>query len=404
MTAMVSPLQSFNVTFHRTVTNVGFANSTYKATTFTKSEVKIIVEPEVLSFTSVNEKSSFVVHFTGGQGILPTNYSRRPHHCQDTTAIGAFHAMDKGILTSQSAGNSGLRASVPDITAPGEEISAAYSPIVSPTSSSQDKRRVKYNILSGTSTSCLHAAGEAAYVKNFHPDWSASAIKSAIMTMGSFMVLLKKTTSKCDASKEDYIKMLCGLGYDERKLRHITGANSPCPKVSKKVLPRDLNYPSLTAMVSPSKSSNVTFHRIVTNVGFANTTYKATTFTNSEVKVVVEPEVPSSKSLHEKKSSVVSITEGQSFANWFLNGILIIVDGEAIVVAKSRDIDVGDFTGLKDHHALWDFQEVPIDEHFDHIFRVGEMDSGSDQKGIGQRRRGIWSRVELWLGLGRRGL
>ncbi|KAK7826151.1 subtilisin-like protease sbt4.6 [Quercus suber] len=136
----------------------------------------------------------------------------------------------------------------PDITAPGEEISAAYSPIVSPTSSSQDKRRVKYNILSGTSTSCLHAAGEAAYVKNFHPDWSASAIKSAIMTMGSFMVLLKKTTSKCDASKEDYIKMLCGLGYDERKLRHITGANSPCPKVSKKVLPRDLNYPSLTAM------------------------------------------------------------------------------------------------------------------------------------------------------------
>uniref|UniRef100_A0A7N2KNV4 Uncharacterized protein n=1 Tax=Quercus lobata TaxID=97700 RepID=A0A7N2KNV4_QUELO len=171
----------------------------------------------------------------------------------------------------------------PDITAPGEEILAAYSPIVSPTSSSQDKRRVKYNILSRTSISCPHAAGVAAYVKTFHPDWSASAIKSAIMT----------------------------TGYDERKLRHITGANSPCPKASKKVLPRDLNYPSLTAMVSPSKSFNVAFHRIVTNVGFANSTYKATTFTNSEVKVVVEPEVLSFKSLHEKKSFVVSITEGQ---------------------------------------------------------------------------------------------
>ena len=84
------------------------------------------------------------------------------------------------------------------------------------------------------------------------------------------------------------------------KLRHITGANSPCPKVSKKVLPRDLNYPSLTAMVSPSKSFNVSFHRIVTNVGFANSTYKDTTFTNSKVKVVVEPEVLSLKSLHEK--------------------------------------------------------------------------------------------------------
>ena len=73
----------------------------------------------------------------------------------------------------------------PDITAPGEEILAAYSPIVSPTSSSQDKRHVKYNILSGTSISCPHAAGVAAYVKTFHHDWSASAIKSAIMITGN---------------------------------------------------------------------------------------------------------------------------------------------------------------------------------------------------------------------------
>ena len=69
-----------------------------------------------------------------------------------------------------------------DIAAPGEEILAAYSPIVSPASSSQDKRCVKYNILSGTSISCPHAAGVAAYVKTFHPAWSASAIKSVIMT------------------------------------------------------------------------------------------------------------------------------------------------------------------------------------------------------------------------------
>ena len=30
----------------------------------------------MISFTSVNEKSSFVVHVTGGQGILRTNYSK----------------------------------------------------------------------------------------------------------------------------------------------------------------------------------------------------------------------------------------------------------------------------------------------------------------------------------------
>lgn len=72
----------------------------------------------------------------------------------------------------------------PDISAPGVEILAAYSPVASPSDNVDDKRSVKYNVVSGTSMSCPHVAGAAAYVKSFHPNWSPSAITSALMTTG----------------------------------------------------------------------------------------------------------------------------------------------------------------------------------------------------------------------------
>ncbi|KAL4286782.1 hypothetical protein AHAS_Ahas19G0120600 [Arachis hypogaea] len=58
----------------------------------------------------------------------------------------------------------------PDISAPGIEILAAYSPLAPPSQDKTDKRSVKYNILSGTSMSCPHVAGAATYVKTFRPD------------------------------------------------------------------------------------------------------------------------------------------------------------------------------------------------------------------------------------------
>ncbi|KAM1034597.1 hypothetical protein PS1_038285 [Malus domestica] len=71
----------------------------------------------------------------------------------------------------------------PDLTAPGVDLLAAWSP-VAPSSEDfyPDTRSVKYNIISGTSMSCPHVSGAAAYIKAAHPNWSAAAIKSALMT------------------------------------------------------------------------------------------------------------------------------------------------------------------------------------------------------------------------------
>ena len=75
----------------------------------------------------------------------------------------------------------------PDVSAPGLEILAAYSPEASPSDNPGDERSVQFSVMSGTSMACPHVAGVAAYVKSFHPDWSPSAIKSAIMTTGNVL-------------------------------------------------------------------------------------------------------------------------------------------------------------------------------------------------------------------------
>ncbi|XP_039009091.1 subtilisin-like protease SBT5.6 [Hibiscus syriacus] len=70
----------------------------------------------------------------------------------------------------------------PDIIAPGFQILAAWSLASSPTKLPYDQRHVKYNIFSGTSMACPHVSGVVTLLRAVHPDWSISAIKSALMT------------------------------------------------------------------------------------------------------------------------------------------------------------------------------------------------------------------------------
>lgn len=78
----------------------------------------------------------------------------------------------------------------PDITAPGVNILAAWTPKTSPTLLPIDSRSVNWNFDSGTSMSCPHISGIVALLKSAHPDWSPAMIKSAIMTTGNKDALL----------------------------------------------------------------------------------------------------------------------------------------------------------------------------------------------------------------------
>lgn len=84
----------------------------------------------------------------------------------------------------------------PDIVAPGVNILAAYTPIKSITGLKGDTQYSKFTIMSGTSMSCPHTAGVAAYVKSFHPNWSPAAVKSAILTTGKMnrLIVVKEST------------------------------------------------------------------------------------------------------------------------------------------------------------------------------------------------------------------
>ncbi|XP_010532511.1 PREDICTED: subtilisin-like protease SBT4.13 [Tarenaya hassleriana] len=238
----------------------------------------------------------------------------------------------------------------PDIMAPGVNILAAYSPFAPLVSTDDDGRRSSYNFLSGTSMSCPHVAGVAAYLKTVYPKWSPSAIQSAIMTTawpmnasisedanefayGSGHLNPTKAADPglvYETTGDDYLKMLCSANYTAIQLKVIAGRAVSCPK-GLNLMIKDLNYPSMSARFnSSSKPSEITFSRTVTNVGPASSTYKAKVVSAaSDLKVEIEPNTLSFKSVGEKKPFTVKVS-GISSAD-FQSATLVWSDGSRTV-------------------------------------------------------------------------
>ncbi|KAH9293696.1 hypothetical protein KI387_041100, partial [Taxus chinensis] len=232
----------------------------------------------------------------------------------------------------------------PDITAPGVDILASWVKNSSVTGYLEDTRNSDFNIISGTSMSCPHAAGAAAFVKSYHQDWSPAAIRSSLMTTaftmdatlagnedaefgyGAGQINPTKAVDPglvYDAGLDDYIKLLCTQGYNDTTLRFITGDISSCDSIEpSKIGARELNYPSIIVVTIPGQPIQAKFPRTVTNVGEAVSTYNVIINAPSKMNVTVEPDTLSFSSLNQKLSYNVTVEGEPILRDMLLSGAL----------------------------------------------------------------------------------
>ncbi|XP_058114776.1 subtilisin-like protease SBT5.3 [Magnolia sinica] len=262
------------------------------------------------------------------------------------TDLGTKPAPFMAAFSSQGPNAVTTEILKPDITAPGVSVLAAYSQATSPTGIDLDHRRVPFNVESGTSMSCPHIAGVVGLLKTLHPDWSPSAIRSAIMTTArsrdntiepikdSFLVKATPLSYGAghvrpnramdpgliyDLTVDDYLNFLCTLSYDSTLISSF--ANYSCP--SKNISLLNLNYPSIT---HPLLTSPTTITRTVRNVG-PPSTYTVRVDPPAGVFVTVEPKILKFEKTGEEKTFKVTLTLKHGKISDYSFGRLIWSDG-----------------------------------------------------------------------------
>lgn len=261
--------------------------------------------------------------FTAGSKVLA--YASNA----DASASLVFDGTRNGVPAPQMAAFSSRGPALPvpwilkpDITGPGVTILAAWAG-KGPTGLEEDTRSVDFNVISGTSMSCPHLSGVAAYIMARRPGWSISAIRSAMMTT-AYTTLKGASETIIDSSDlgpadpfaygnghvdptaaldpglvyevtaEDYLDFLCAVNPVDDFVAQISRSNFTCDP-SKTYDVNHLNYPSFST-VYDNKSSNVTtfettHKRTVTNFGGAGTYRVDVTLSHPDaVHVTVEPE------------------------------------------------------------------------------------------------------------------
>ncbi|XP_030972147.1 subtilisin-like protease SBT5.4 [Quercus lobata] len=309
---------------------------------------EIIADPHVLPATQINYKDGVAVFAYINSTNDPLGYITAP-----TAKINKRPAPFMASFSSVGPSQVTPEILKPDVTAPGVNIIAAYTGEASPSEENFDKRRIPFITMSGTSMSCPHVSGVVGLLKKLHPDWSPSAIKSALMTTarrrdntkspildGSF---IKATPFNYgaghirpnramdpglvyDLTVNDYLDFLCASGYNQTLLELFTEAPYKCPKSASLL---DFNYPSIT-VTNLSRSVNVT--RKLKNVGSPGT-YVARVREPIGISVHVEPKILKFESIGEEKSFKLTVTKKTAGMGTedYVFGVIIWSDGNHYV-------------------------------------------------------------------------
>ncbi|XP_050228703.1 subtilisin-like protease SBT5.3 [Mercurialis annua] len=249
----------------------------------------------------------------------------------------------------------------PDITAPGVDILAAWTGALGPSSQPIDKRKVEFNIISGTSMSCPHVSGVAGLLKTLHPDWSPAAIRSAIMTTAKTRSNIRQPMytdsfemasplnygsghiwpSRAmdpglvyDLNYKDYLNFLCSIGYNKTQISAFVDKSFNCPSANTSLL--NFNYPSITV---PNLSGTVTLTRTLKNVGTPGV-YTVRIDAPNGISVEVEPVSLKFDNVKEEKSFNVTLKAKEIRSGFYEFGGLVWSDGKhnvrSPIVVKQR--------------------------------------------------------------------
>lgn len=187
----------------------------------------------------------------------------------------------------------------PDITAPGVNILAGFTPDAANTVSGEN-----FAYLSGTSMSTPHVAGIAALLREAHPDWTVAALKSALATTAYREVVQADGESPAhpfdfgsghlnaneayapglvfDAGADDYDAFSCGVespAVDEARCAALAAAGWSFAA-------DQFNLPS----ISVSRLTNTrTIKRRVTNVSDQGNSYIASVVAPPGISLAVTP-------------------------------------------------------------------------------------------------------------------